>query len=437
MRGRPRQTGRSTSRPASRRAETPSREVELTIDKLGSEGVGIARLDGKPVLVPGALRGERVRARVGGDQAAIIELLETSPDRVTPPCRHFGSCGGCALQHLARQPYLDFKRELVVEALRRQGLGDVPVGPIAASPPGSRRRATLEAKRAGGTLLLGFHGRASHHIVDLGECPVLLPELAGLVAPLRSLLKILLPGGGSATAQLAAGPGGVDLGLILPVVPDLEQLERLAGFAEAQDLARLWWKTADMAPVPAAQRRSMGLRFGTVPVDPPSGGFMQATAAGEAALTAAVVAALAGADRVADLFAGSGTFGLALGRRAELHAVEGDAAALAALASAAARAGYGFVTTERRDLEARPLLQAELKRFDAVLFDPPRAGAKAQVEVLAGSPVPTVVGISCNPATFARDARILADGGYRLESVLPVDQFVWSPHVELVGHFRR
>jgi 23S rRNA (uracil1939-C5)-methyltransferase len=429
MRGRPRQTGR--------RSEAPAREVELRIDKLGSEGVGVARLDGKPVLVPGALPNERVRARVAGGQAVIAALLEASPDRVAPPCRHFGTCGGCALQHLAWQPYLDFKRGLVVDALRRQGLGDAPVGAIAASPPGSRRRATLEAKRAGGTLLLGFHGRASHHIVDLGECPVLLPELARLLAPLRTLLGRLLPAGGGATVQLGAGPGGVDLGLILPVMPELEQLERLTAFAEAEDLARLWWRVGEMAPMPAAQRRSLGLRFGAVPVDPPSGGFLQATAAGEAALSAAVVEALAAADRVADLFAGCGTFALALGLRAELHAVEGDGAALAALSAAARRAGLGPVTTERRDLDARPLLVPELKRFDAVLFDPPRAGAKAQVEQLAGSAVPVVVGVSCNPATFARDARILVDGGYRLESVLPVDQFVWSPHVELVGRFRR
>jgi 23S rRNA (uracil1939-C5)-methyltransferase len=224
---------------------------------------------------------------------------------------------------------------------------------------------------------------------------------------------------------------------MLPAVPDMAQLELLSNFADARDLARVWWRADGMAPVPAAQRRSIGLRFGSVAVDPPSGGFLQATAAGEAALTAAVVAAMAGAERVADLFAGCGTFGLALGRRAELHAVENDVATLAALASAARRAGLGYVTTERRDLDARPLLVAELKRFDAVLFDPPRAGAKAQAMTLAASAVPTVVGVSCNPATFARDARILVDGGYRLDSVLPVDQFVWSPHVELVGRFSR
>lgn len=430
MRGRPRPAGRAPGK-------GPAREVALTIDKLGSEGVGVARLDGKPVLLSGTLPGERVCARITGGTAELVELIEPSPARIAPACRHFGTCGGCALQHLAWQPYLDFKRDLVVDALRRQGLGDVPIAAIAASPPGSRRRATLEAKRAGGTVQVGFHGRASHQIVDLGECPVLLPGLAALLPPLRELLKALLPGGGGATVQLAAGPGGVEVGLALPAAPDLDQLERLNLFAEAQDLARLWWRTAEMPPVPAAQRRSLGLRFGTVPVEPPSGGFLQATVAGEAVLTAEVVEALAGAERIADLFAGCGTFGLALGARAALHAVEGDASALAALAGAARRAGLGFVTTERRDLEARPLLAAELKRFDAVLFDPPRAGARAQVEHLAGSGVPLIVGVSCNPATFARDARILVDAGYRLERVLPVDQFVWSPHVELVGRFRR
>jgi len=430
MRGRPRPTGR-------RPDQAPARELDLQIDKLGSEGVGVARVDGQVVLVPGALPGERVRARVENGQGAVTQVTQPSPFRIAPACHHFGSCGGCALQHLAWQPYLDFKRDLVVEALRRQGLGDVPVGAIAASPPGSRRRATLEAKQAGGTLLLGFHGRGSHHIVDLGECPVLVPELAALLAPVRKLLKLLLPAGAGATVQLAAGPGGVDMGLLLPAVPDLEQLERLSAFAEVKDLARLWWRADGMAPVPAAQRRSIGLTFGGVPVDPPSGGFLQATAAGEAALTAAVVDALAGAERVADLFSGCGTLGLALGQRAELHAVENDPAALGALAAGARRAGLGFVTTERRDLEARPLLVSELKRFDGVLFDPPRAGAKAQALNLAESSVATVVGVSCNPSTFARDARILVDGGYRLDSVLPVDQFVWSPHVELIGRFHR
>jgi 23S rRNA (uracil1939-C5)-methyltransferase len=430
MRGRPRPSGR-------RPATLPARALELSIDKLGSEGVGVARVEGKPVLVAGALPGERVAALVEGDRGTVTRVIAASPARIEPACRHFGSCGGCALQHLDWDAYLAFKRDLVVEALRRQGLGEVPVGAIAPSPPGSRRRATLEAKRAGGTLLLGFHGRASHHIVDLGECPVLLPGLAALLPPLRDLLRRLLPPGAGATVQLAAGLGGVELGLALPVAPDLDQLERLNAFAEAQDLARLWWRTAEMAPVPAVQRRSLGFRFGAVPVEPPSGGFLQATAAGEAALTQAVVAALAGAERVADLYAGCGTFGLALGPRATLHAVEGDAAALGALAAAARRAGLGFVTTERRDLDARPLLPAELRRFDAVLFDPPRAGARAQAEQLALSTVPLVVGVSCNPATFARDARLLVDAGYRLDGVLPVDQFVWSPHVELVGHFHR
>jgi 23S rRNA (uracil1939-C5)-methyltransferase len=430
VRGRPRPNPR-------RPAQGPAREAELIVDKLGSEGVGVARLDGKPILLPGTLPGERVMARLMGSTAERVQVITPAAERIAPVCRHFGTCGGCALQHLAWQPYLDFKRDLVVDALSRQGLGEVPVDATAASPPGSRRRATLEAKRTQAGVVLGFHGRASHQIVDLGECPVLLPALADLLPPIRALLATLLPAGASATVQLASGPDGADLGLVLPAAPDLEQLERLTGFADRHDLARLWWRAGGMAPVPAAQRRSLGFRFGDVPVEPPAGGFLQATAAGEAALVQQVVAALAGAERIADLFAGCGTFGLALGNRAALHAVEGDAAALAALAAAARRAGLGFVTTERRDLDARPLLPAELKRFDAVLFDPPRAGARAQVEQLAGSAVPLVVGVSCNPATFARDARILVDGGYRLEQVLPVDQFVWSPHVELVGRFRR
>jgi 23S rRNA (uracil1939-C5)-methyltransferase len=429
--------GRPARRPAAM-PERPRVEAILTVEKLGTEGMGFARHEGRPVLLPDILPGERVRAVLAGKDATVLERLVDSPDRITPACRHAGRCGGCLLQHLAETPYRDFKRGLIADALGRQGLGAVPVLPVLASPPGSRRRATLEARRQGRQVTLGFHERAGHRIVDLAECSVLRPELVALAAPLRDLLGRMLQDREQASLSLTALDAGIDLGLALPRIPDLEAFERLAGFAADHDLARLWWRAEAMAPVPAAERRIPLVSFGGVPVALPMGGFLQATAEGEAALTQAVLAAVGEAKQVADLHAGSGTFTLPLAAAgARVHAVEWDATALGALASASGRAGLVQVTTERRDLEERPLGSAELKSYDAVVFDPPRAGAKRQAEALAQSAVPVIVGVSCNPASFARDAAILTGAGWRLDSVQPVDQFVWSNHIELVGVFKR
>jgi 23S rRNA (uracil1939-C5)-methyltransferase len=416
----------------------PAEILELEIEKLGTEGEGFARSEGRPVLVPEALPGETVRVRLEAGRATLLERFGSSPDRVPPPCRHFGGCGGCVLQHLAPAPYSAFKQRLVREALGRQGLGAVAVAEAIVSPSGSRRRTVFEARRVSAGIVLGFHSRASRDVVDLGECPVLQPALSGLLPALRLLLASLLVVGQSAGVLATAVETGIDLGLELPAEPGLTLLEALAAFAERHDLARLWWRTEAAEPMPVAQRRPVQTRFGAIRADLPPGGFLQATAEGEATLLAAVEAGVGSARRIADLFAGIGTFTLALAEGgAAIHAVESDGAALAALTASAHRAGLVRVTAERRDLEARPLLPAELARYDAIVFDPPRAGARAQAEQLAHSGVPVILGVSCNPATFARDAAILAAGGYRLEAVLPVDQFLWSSHIELVGRFRR
>jgi 23S rRNA (uracil1939-C5)-methyltransferase len=242
--------------------------------------------------------------------------------------------------------------------------------------------------------------------------------------------------GETASIFLVWAEAGIDVGLELPAEPALAGLELLSSFARSP-VARVWWRTKGAVPMLAGQHEAFRVRFGAVPVELPFGAFLQATGEGEAALVDEVRAGLGEAERIADLFAGCGTFTLALGPGRAVHAVESDAASLAALAAAVRREQLVRVTTERRDLETRPLMPAELARYDAVIFDPPRAGARAQVAMLAQSSVPLILGVSCDPASFARDAAILVGAGYRLERVLPIDQFLWSSHVELVGTFRR
>ncbi|WP_051341336.1 class I SAM-dependent RNA methyltransferase [Azospirillum halopraeferens] len=417
------------------------RAVEVTIGAVGARGDGLAELDGTRLFVPLTVPGDRVRVRPGesrgdGVRAELLEVLEPGPGRGTPACRHFGTCGGCTLQHLDDAAYAAWKLEAVHAALARAGLEGVPVAPLARTAPGGRRRARFAALKRGKRVWLGFNERASHRLVDLEVCPVLAPRLAALLPPLRAALAAVLPDGGACDVVAADPEGGIDLLLVGPRRLARAARERLTALGAEHGIARLSWQPDDRGvPEPVAHLRPVTVRFAGVPVVPPPGGFLQASAAGEAALTAAVLDAVGdGARRVADLFAGIGTFAIPLAQRSSVHAVEGDGAAVAALARAA---GGLRLTTERRDLFANPLTAKELARFDAVVFDPPRAGAAAQAAELAAGKVPLVVAVSCNPATFARDARTLADGGYALRRVYPVDQFLWSAHLELVGVFAR
>lgn len=431
------------------------KQHEVVIESLGGRGDGIASLDGdgpaRPVFVPATVPGDRVRLRLTGERGgayrgAVVELLEAGPGRVAPPCPHFGPCGGCALQHWEAARYADWKAGLLDRALARRGLADAAIRPMVRIAPGTRRRADLVAKRSlkdrsGDRVRLGFRERASHAVVDLETCLLLTPGLVALLPPLRAVLGALLPAGAEAQATVMESEAGLDLLLALPASPDLQTREALAGFAERQDLARLACRTPDGAPEPIALRRPPQVTFGGVPVVPPPGGFLQPSAAGEAALTEALLRALPdAASPVADLYAGCGTFSFAMAAQAarRVHAVEGDAAALSALQGAAQAAGLAArVSSETRDLERRPLSPEELKAYAAVVFDPPRAGAKSQAEAIARSAVPWVVAVSCNPNTFARDARILVDGGFALLEATPIDQFPWSGHLELVALFRR
>ncbi|TRW17859.1 class I SAM-dependent RNA methyltransferase [Glacieibacterium frigidum] len=392
-----------------------------------------------PVIRIGA-RGDGVTADgrfvpfgVPGDTLADDGTLVHGPDHQDPPCRHFPECGGCQLQHVADPAYADWAVARIVHALGGAGVTPGEVMPVHLSPPRSRRRASLRGVKRGGQLVLGFNAEASHRIVDIRECHVLLPGLFALVAPLRGLLSSALKDGQGAGVTLTMTTTGIDLLLSNVAATKLGDIERLTAFADAHDLARLSVENEGGVET-IAERRAPLVRLGGVDVALPPAAFLQATEDGEAALVAAVLSATRGAGKVADLFAGLGTFALPLSNAARVLAA--DAAGPAMVALKAAAIGR-LLLTEHRDLFRNPLTVFELDRFDTVVFDPPRAGAAAQVALLAQSKVPCIVAVSCNPSTFARDAALLTGGGYRLEQLWPVGQFRWSTHVELVARFVR
>nr|WP_255720310.1 class I SAM-dependent RNA methyltransferase [Oryzibacter oryziterrae] len=407
--------------------------TELQIDRLGHLGDGMALHDGKPVFVPFALPGETVTVSGSGEHLTLETVLSPSPDRIAPACGHYGICGGCVLQHLAPAPYAAFKRQLVIDALADRGLTP-EVAPAVLVPAGSRRRATFAGLMAGSRPLVGFNERGSHRLVTIEACPVLLPNLIDAEPALLQLTGRFQPRKGAIDLTVTATDTGFDLSVRGVAARDIERLRfGLIELAASHDLARL----SVMGEV-IVERRPPTVSMDGVAVVLPPGGFLQASRAAEEAMAGLVVAAVGKAKRVADLFSGVGTFALRLARTADVLAVEGDAPAVAALDKAArGMTGRHRITAERRDLSRRPMVEKELEKIDAVVFDPPRAGAREQSEWLAKSKVPTVVAVSCNPATLARDLRILVDGGYAIESVTPVDQFLWSNHVEAVAVLRR
>ena len=381
------------------------------------------------LFVPYTVPGDVVRIAREGTRGRVLEILTPGPTRATPPCQHFGLCGGCALQHVARDAYLAWKREQVVTTLAQRGFDNAPVSKIVSVPPATRRRANFKARRGTAGMELGFYAAGSRTLVDIHECHILVPALRDLIAPLRAALRPVLNPNESAELLATATDAGIDLSLKLKRARAPDFLMALSGLANALKLARLAWNGERVA-----QRAQPMLREGKFEVALPIEPFLQPSAEGERILQRLVIEAVGSAKHVADLFAGCGTFALLLAPEHRVHAVDSEATMIEAL-SASARGAT--VTTETRDLFRRPLLAHELERFDAVVLDPPRPGAKAQAEALAKSRVPRVVYISCNVASFARDARILCNGGYRLARVTPIDQFVWSPHVELAAVFER
>jgi len=418
--------------------------VEVTIERLGVRGDGIGSSGGARVFLPFTLPGERWRARLAakradGFVAAPLAALDQLA-RLPAPCPHFGTCGGCQLQHMPAADYAAWQREAVVQALARRGLHGIDVAPPKITPPASRRRVRLAFRSRPGRVWLGFRVRSGHALVDVARCPVAQPEIPALLPALRELLRSLGMARRDGEVQVTASESGLDLLLTTAAPPGLAEREALAGFAARHDLARLAWRTgAGASAEPIAARRPVRVDFAGVPIELPPGAFLQATGFAEDAIRAVVAEAIGDARRIADLFAGCGTLGLPLaaGHRRVL-ALDADREMLAAAENAARQAGLGErLTTECRDLERAPLVGPALERLDAVILDPPRAGARAQATVLATSRVPRIAMVSCNPATFARDARILVDGGYRLLSVQPIDAFLWSSQIELVGAFVR
>ncbi|MDE2267221.1 MAG: class I SAM-dependent RNA methyltransferase [Alphaproteobacteria bacterium] len=351
---------------------------------------------------------------------------------MTALCRHFGVCGGCAYQDMADAEYRALKRALVVDALSRHGV-EAPIGDVVEVPPATRRRASLKARKGEGGVHLGFHAARSHDIVDMQECLVLSPTLFKAVCGIREMLTVLLRPQETAELHLTETDIGVDLAFRWKRPNDTATLAELARWASKLKLARI---SAHNETVIELAKPSV--RLGKADVLVPSDAFLQPTREGEAVLQAFVRDALSGAKRVADLFAGCGTFALPLAETARVHAVELDGPMLEALAAAArAMSGLKPITVERRNLFQRPLGESELVQFDAVVLDPPRAGALAQTQALARSKVKRIAYVSCDADSFARDARVMFDGGLRLVSVVPVDQFLWSSHIELVASFER
>ncbi len=403
--------------------------AKYTVERLGLKGDGIIAGD---IFAPFTLPGEIVEGEVKNGQLEIAARLSDSEARVQPACRHFGSCGGCALQHGSDEFLARWKREIIERALAAQGV-EADIRPTITSPTHSRRRATFSARRTKKTTQVGFHKRGSAEIFNLIECPLLVPEILSALPACHALAGL----GASRTAEIKISvthsPAGQDLQVRDAKALDGPLRARLATLATEHNLARLSWNEELVA-----DRKRPVQAMGKAQILPPSGAFLQATAHGQAALVAAMQEAVSGAKRVADLFAGCGTFSLPLAEQAEVHAVEGLPDMLKALDAGWRHAqGLKTLTTEARDLFSRPLVPLELKHFDAVVVDPPRAGAKTQIAEIVTSGIRQVGAVSCNPVSFARDAKALIEGGFTLDWVQPVDQFLWSGHVELAARFSR
>ncbi len=401
--------------------------AQVTIRSVGAGGDGIANLTGDQIYVPFTLPGEVANVARVGNRADVIALLQSSNERQDAECRHFEDCGGCSLQHWQDEPYRLWKRELLVSALKGRGL-DVEVDALIACEPRSRRRAVFAARKTEKGVLLGFNRHQSHEIIDIIECAVTVPEIIARLDDLRAIGALIAPGSKPFKLAATVTESGLDLAASGCGKLSDEQRRALTALVMKQGFARLSHEGEIIV-----EPKKPVIHFGKVPVPVPPGCFLQATEAAEDAMVSLVQAHLGKAKKVADLFCGVGTFALRIAEKSAVHAIENDAAALAALDRGIRHVqGLKPVSIERRDLFRRPLMVKELLPYNAVVFDPPRAGAEEQAKELARSKVEKLVAVSCNPVTLARDLAILTKGGYRINRVTPIDQFLWSPHVEAV-----
>jgi 23S rRNA (uracil1939-C5)-methyltransferase len=409
---------------------------QLTIARIGHRGDGIADSNVGPVYVPYALPGETVTVEpVAGhpDRRHLLRVDHASHERAAPICKHFGVCGGCAMQHWSLAEYLLWKRNLVVEAMEHAGL-IAPVEPIIDAHGKGRRRAVLHARRGNRDILeVGFAAPRAHHIVGIDKCPILAPGLSGAVPVAWAIAELLKPANKPLDIHVTATDSGMDVDVRGSGPLSTKLTSAIAKLTDQHRLARIT-RHGELV----LQREPPTLKIGRANVALPPGAFLQATAEGEAALAKLVLAHIGNAKRVADLFSGLGTFALRLAEEARVTAVDSEGMAIKALERAVQMTpGLKAVAAQTRDLFRSPVMASELKAFGAVVFDPPRQGAERQAQELALSKVPLVVAVSCDATTFARDARILIDGGYRLITVTPVDQFRYSHHVELVAKFEK
>ena len=408
----------------------------LVIDHVGHRGDGVAFADGQTVFVPYTLSGEAVEVEAVADhpdRRHLSRIERASPERIVPFCAYFGDCGGCAIQHWELDAYRAWKRQIVVDTLAHAGIECEVDGVVDAHGAG-RRRITVHARRGNdGELRVGFAAANSHAIVAIEDCPILDPALHGALDAARALAEIVKPAGKPLDIQVTATSNGLDVDVRGSGPLPAAMIATLSEFAERHRLARLT-RHGELVLMRAAPT----IAIGAAQVVLPPGSFLQATVAGEEALATLVATHCRRAKHIADLFCGVGPFALRLAAKSRISAFDSDTGAIMALQKAAtSTSGLKPVKAETRDLFRRPLMPQELRDYDAVVFDPPRQGAQAQVRQLALSKIPVVVAVSCNVATFARDARILIDGGYRIEGVTPVDQFRHTPHVELVARFIR
>jgi 23S rRNA (uracil1939-C5)-methyltransferase len=408
----------------------------LTIDHVGHFGDGVALAEGATIYVPYALGGETVDVLPSPghpDRRTLAHVVTASPRRIDPFCPHFGTCGGCAIQHWQPDAYRAWKLQLVIDTLHHTGI-DCEVGELIDAHGTGRRRMTLHARQSQqGILRVGFAAAGRHEIIAIDHCPILDPAMHGAIEAANEIAELLRPVSKPLDIQITAADNGLDVDVRGSGPLGTELLTSLSKLAERHDLARL---TRHRELV--IMRKPPVVRVGKAQVTLPPGSFMQPTALGEATLAELAFARSKGAKHIADLFCGFGPFAFRLAEKFKVSAFDSDAAAVTALQNAVnLTQGLKPIRAEARDLFRRPLMPQELRDYDAVVFDPPRQGAQAQAQQLAASRIALAVAVSCNPATFARDARILIDGGFKIDSVTPVDQFRHTPHVELVARFKR